>query len=191
VLLENSFDVPARPEQAWDLLMDVPRVIPCMPGTALTETVDDSTWKARMEVKLGPIALTFATDVQRELADREALRAILAASARELRGRGAGEARIESTLAPQNGGPRVVIRTDLTLSGSVAQSGRGLVGAVSSQIVQGFAECLKTQLAGSEAEAAAAVAAQAAPVRGHSLAFHALRERLSRFFHRLVGRSGA
>ena len=51
--IENSFRVSAPPEQAWDLLMDVPRVIPCMPGAELTETVDDSTWKAKVGVKLG------------------------------------------------------------------------------------------------------------------------------------------
>ena len=46
--LENSFDVPAPPEKAWELLMDVPRVIPCMPGAELTETIDEATWKATM-----------------------------------------------------------------------------------------------------------------------------------------------
>ena len=182
MLLENSFDVPARPEEAWDLLMDVPRVIPCMPGAELTETVDDSTWKARMDVKLGPVALSFATDVHREEADRQALRATLAASAHDLRGRCDGRARIESTLMPQDGGTRVLIRTDLTLSGAVAQSGRGMVETVSSQLVQSFADCLKAQLAGSEADAAAAVAAQAGPVRGLRLAFRGLAQRLSRLF---------
>jgi len=106
LLLESSFDVPASPEQAWDLLMDVPRVIPCMPGTTFTETVGDSAWKARLEIKLGPVSLAFATDVEREEADREAMRAILTATAREVRGRGGGRARIESTLTPSGGGTR-------------------------------------------------------------------------------------
>ena len=189
MLLENSFDVPARPEVAWELLNDVPRVIPCMPGATLTETVNGSAWKARMDVKLGPVALTFATDVHREEADREALRATLAADARELRGRGAGRARIESSLVPQGAGTRVLIRTDLTLSGAVAQSGRGLVEAVSAQLVKSFADCLAAQLAGSEAEAAAAVEAQAGPVKGHSLALRALAHRASQFFRRLAGRT--
>ena len=87
MLLENSFDVPARPEQAWELLMDVPRVIPCMPGAELTETIDATTWKARMDVRLGPMSLTLDTNVQRQEADREAMRAVLAASARDTRGR--------------------------------------------------------------------------------------------------------
>jgi carbon monoxide dehydrogenase subunit G len=188
MLLENSFDVPAGPEKAWALLMDVPRVIPCMPGAELTETVDEATWKARMDVKLGPVALTFAADVRREEADPQALRATLAADARELRGRGAGQARIESSLAPHDGGTRVSIRTDLTLSGTVAQSGR-LVEAVSAQLVQSFADCLKAQLAGSEAEAAAAVATQSGPILGHSLALRALARRLGGILRRLSSRT--
>ena len=187
--LENSFDVPARPEEAWDLLMDVPRVIPCMPGAELTETIDESTWKARMDVKLGPMSLTLATDVHREEVDREAMRATLAASARDTRGRCDGRARIESTLVEHDGGTRVKIRTDLVTVGcSRSDRARGLVVAVSAQMVQSFADCLKAQLAGSQAEADAAVAAQAGPVRGHSLALRALGHRISDFFRRLVGR---
>jgi carbon monoxide dehydrogenase subunit G len=186
--LENSFDVPARPEQAWDLLMDVPRVIPCMPGAELVETLDDQTWKARMDVKLGPMSLTLDTNVRREEADREAMRAVLAASARDTRGRCDGRATIESTLAEHDGGTRVQIRTDLVLSGALAQTGRGLVAAVSAQMVQSFADCLKAQLAGSDEEAAAAVDAQAGPVKGHSLAARATRDRVVDFFRRLVGR---
>jgi carbon monoxide dehydrogenase subunit G len=189
VLLESSFDVPVPPEEAWDLLMDVPRVIPCMPGAALKETVDEASWKAQMDVKLGPVALVFATDLRRAEADREALRAVLAADAREMRGRGAGKARIESSLVPQEGGTRVVIHTDLTLSGAVAQTGRGLVQAVSAQLVDSFATCLAAQLTGSPEKAAAAVATQSQPVRGDSLALRALIQRLTRLFRREPGRT--
>ena len=179
--LENSFDVPARPEEAWDLLMDVPRVIPCMPGAELTETVDESTWKAphgreaRADgAHASPPTCTARRPTARRCAPRSRRRA------RDVRGRCDGRARIESTLAPHDGGTRVSIKTDLTLSGAVAQMGRGLVVAVSAQLVQSFADCLKAQLAGSQAEAAAAVAAQAGPVAGHSLALRALWERMLR-----------
>jgi carbon monoxide dehydrogenase subunit G len=183
MVLESSFDVSASPEQAWTLLMDVPRVIPCMPGAELTETIDESSWKARMDVKLGPVALSFATDVRREEADAQAQRAILAADARELRGRGAARAKIESSLAPHDGGTRVSIRTDLTLSGTVAQSSR-MVEAVSAQLVQSFADCLQAQLEGSEDEAAAAVSRQSGPVLGHRMALRALAQRLRRILRR-------
>src|SRR5436190_3327062 len=121
--LENSFEVKAAPETAWDLLLDVPRVIPCMPGAELVETVDDSTWKARMRVKLGPISLSFLTDVHREQVDEAARSVRLAASAREERGRGAATATMESRLESNGDTTRVTTRTDLTLSGPAAQYG--------------------------------------------------------------------
>lgn len=183
--LENSFEVAAPPERAWELLMDVPRVVPCMPGATLTEVVDDSHWKAKMAVRLGPIGLTFATDVAREEVDDAARRVLLAAKAREVRNRGRAQATIESRLSPRDGGgTRVELATDLTLSGPAAQYGRGMIQDISSQLVTSFAECLEAQLAASPDEAEAAVAAQAQPVSGLSLALGALRRMLARIFGR-------
>src|SRR5262245_2353599 len=124
--LENSFEVPAGPDQAWELLLDVPRVVPCMPGAELTEGVDDSNWKAKMSVKLGPISLAFDTDVKREEVDEAAKKVTLSAKGRELRGRGQARATVESSLAEANGGTRIDIVTDLQLSGPAAQYGRGM-----------------------------------------------------------------
>jgi uncharacterized protein len=188
--LENTFEVPAPPEQAWELLMDVPRVIPCMPGAELTEAVDDSTWKAKMTVKLGPMSFDFATDVKREEADAEAQRAKLSARARELRGRGGGQATIESTLTQVDGATRVHIITDMSLSGAVAQYGRGMVEGVAGQLVDRFADCLREQLvpaAAAEGQAPAtpvATPARAKPVGGLSLILGALRRAIVRFFTR-------
>ena len=183
--LENAFDVDASVEDAWALLMDVPRVIPCMPGAKLTETIDDSTWKAQMDVKLGPIGLTFATDVKQEEIDEVARRATLSARARETGGRGAGQATIESTLTPTEGGTRVEILTDLTLSGSVAQYGRGLIENVSRRLVDSFADCLRAHLAATTPEEAhAATARQAKPVSGLRLGLRALVGSFARLFRR-------
>ena len=186
--LENSFDVPAPRKAAWDLLMDVPRVVPCMPGAELEETVSDSAWKAKLSVKLGPIALTFATDVAREAADEAVGQVILNARARELRGRGGAQARIQSSLTEIEGGTRIDIVTDLTLSGAVAQYGRGIVQDVSLQLVGRFADCLKAQLVATPEEAAAAVAEQAKPVSGLSLGLGALGRAIARLLARLLGR---
>jgi uncharacterized protein len=188
--LENSFEVPARPEQAWSLLLDVPRVVPCMPGAELTEVVDDSNWKAKMNVKLGPISLTFATDVTRQEVDEAARRVVLSARGRELRGRGQARATVESRLAAANGGTRVDIVTDLSLSGPAAQYGRGLVADVSSQLVDRFADCLRAQLESeAEPERAEAVVAQAAkPVSGLRLGLAAVWRAIVRFVRRLLRR---
>jgi uncharacterized protein len=190
VKLENSFEVPVPPEKAWNLLMDVPRVIPCMPGAELTETVDDSSWKATMTVKLGPIGLQFATDVTREEADPAARRARLSARAREMRGRGAGQATINSSLTQVEGGTRVYIVTDMTLSGAVAQYGRGLVEDVSGRLVSSFADCLSRQLTAETSEAAeAAVAEQAKPVSGLRHGVAAFGRSIGRLLGRLFGRA--
>jgi uncharacterized protein len=184
VKIENSFEVDAPPEAAWALLMDVPRVIPCMPGATLAETVDDDHWKAKLAVKLGPISLNFDADVSREAADPGARVAKLSTNARESRGRGSAQATIESTLVDQNGGTRVDIVTDLTLTGPVAQYGRGMVQSVAGQLTAQFATCLQKQLApapaaaptnGASAAPAAAPEPEAArPVSGLRLGFRAL-----------------
>jgi carbon monoxide dehydrogenase subunit G len=184
VRLENSFEVAAPPEQAWALLIDVPRIIPCMPGAKLDETVDEANWKATMAVKLGPISLSFKTDVKREEADEAARHAKLSAKAREARGRGNASATIESSLTPQDGGTRVDIVTDLQLTGAVAQYGRGLAQDVSSQLVTQFADCLRAQLAASPQEAVAAVEEQSRPVGGLRLGLSALWRSLGRLFRR-------
>jgi carbon monoxide dehydrogenase subunit G len=186
VRIENSFEVTAAPEAAWDLLMDVPRVIPCMPGAQLAETVDENHWKATMAVKLGPISLSFDTDVAREASDKQARRAVLSAHARESRGRGSAQATIESTLAAQNGGTRVDIVTDLALTGPVAQYGRGMVDSVAAQLTASFAECLRSELATPPAAAGAepTPAPASRPVPGLRLGLRALLDVLTRPFRR-------
>jgi carbon monoxide dehydrogenase subunit G len=158
----------------------------------LTDVVDESTWKAKMSVKLGPMSFAFATDVKRDEVDEAARRAKLSARARELRGRGGGQATIESTLTPVDGGTRIHVVTDLALSGALAQYGRGMVEDVSSRLVSRFADCLKaelTQPASQSPETAEAAApspapAPAQPISGLPLILGALRRALVRLVKR-------
>jgi uncharacterized protein len=182
--VENSFEVSADTQTAWALLMDVPRVIPCMPGARLVEEVDESTWKASMSVKLGPINLTFATDIHREEADEEAGRVRLLAKARELRGRGSAQATILSTIAATDGGTTVDVATDLNLVGGLAQYGRGMVEDVTAQLVGRFAECLQLQLAAEPERGREALTAQSRPISGIRLILRALLVRLGRTLRR-------
>lgn len=180
--LENSFEVPGSTEAAWELLMDVPRVIPCMPGAELVETIDDSHWKARMRVKLGPISLSFLTDVTRKEVDESEHRVLLATSAREERGRGAANATIESSLVSAEGRTRVTTATDLALTGMAAQFGRGLIQDVTAQLLQRFADCLEQQLV-TEPESPSVEATepvQPRPVSGLRLGAAAMRASLAR-----------
>jgi len=146
VQLENSYHVAAPLESAWLLLNDVPSVVPCMPGAELLEGGADDTWKAKLSVKLGPIALQFLTDVRREEVDEAARRIVLSARAREARGRGNAQATIESRLVAVDGGTRVEITTDVRLQGTVAQYGRGIVSDVASRLTEQFAACIERKL---------------------------------------------
>ena len=177
--LESSFDVPAPPDVAWSLLNDVPRIVPCMPGTELMETVDADAWKATMRVRLGPIALQFLVDLRREQADAGERRTRLHATARELKGRGGARATIESTLLEASGGTHVSIVTDLTLQGQVAQYGRGVVGTVAGELTREFARCLARQLETPE-PGETIDPPEPKPVSGLRLLWLALRQRLGR-----------
>src|SRR3990170_558726 len=96
--IENSFEVPAPVEQVWSFLLDAERIVPCMPGAELTETIDDSNWKGKVTIKLGPVSLNFAGKVTMVERDDATHRAVLKASGMEQRGKGAASATITSTL---------------------------------------------------------------------------------------------
>jgi len=144
--VENAFDVPVSVDEAWRLLNDVPEIVPCMPGAELVEVVGDDAWKAKLHIRLGPIALQFLADVTREQVDETAHRAVLAVKAREAKGRGSAEATIESSLAAAEAGTHVALVTELALRGAVAQYGRGVVADVASRLTSQFAECIAAKL---------------------------------------------
>jgi len=172
--LENAFDVPAPPEHAWRLLNDVPRVVPCMPGAELVEVTGENAWKAKLHVKLGPIALQFLADIAREQVDEASGRVVLAVKARESKGRGSADATLESRLAPAGEGTHVDIATDLALRGAVAQYGRGIVADVAGNLTEQFARCIAAKLAEAPAEPGSVDPQAPAPVGGLRLMLGAL-----------------
>ena len=154
--LENSFEVAASPEQAWQLLNDVPAVVPCMPGAELVEIVGENAWKAALAVKLGPIGLRFLADVTRDELDEAQRRVSLTVDARETKGRGNARATFESTASATETGTRVDVATELELRGAVAQHGRGIIADVASRLTGEFARCIASRLEDSRAEQAPA-----------------------------------
>ena len=182
---DNSFEVPLPPAKAWAVLMDVQRVAPCMPGAKLTEIVDERTFKGTVGVRLGPVALTFAGTAQFENIDAAARRARIKANGTDAKGRGGAMAIVDFSLKEAGSGSAVLVHTNLTLSGSVAQYGRGvgMIQDVANQLIKQFANSLKAELArGGAAPAAASGSApapmpppQAAkPISGFSLLLRAL-----------------
>lgn len=145
---DNQFDVPMPAEEAWPILMDIERIAPCVPGAELTEIVDDKTYKGKVSVKLGPVALTFNGKTSFVEIDNDAMSAKLTAQGNDMKGRGGANAKVDFHMEPAEGGSRVVIHTNLQLSGAVAQYGRGvgMVSDLSQQIINQFAENLRNNV---------------------------------------------
>ncbi|MDQ4058571.1 MAG: SRPBCC family protein [Actinomycetota bacterium] len=203
--IENSFEVPAPTETVWDYMLDIEKVVPCMPGASLTETIDDTHWKGKLTVKLGPVSLNFAGKVEMSERDDEAHRVVLQASGMEQRGKGAASATVTSNLESFEGGTRVLVVQDLKVSGQAAQFSRGMMQDVSAKLTKKFADCLKANMTIDEQAASAEAPAEAnpdaaevpapspqkvkaKPVGGIRLALGALVSAVIRFFKGLFGR---
>jgi len=169
---DNSFEVPLPPAEAWKVLLDIQRIAPCMPGAELTEVVGDNTYKGKIGVRLGPVALTFAGIVKFDEIDNVKHTARVSAQGTDAKGRGGANASSVFSLEPVGSGSKVLVHTNLTLSGAVAQYGRGvgIIQATATQIMNQFAKCLKDKLgqerpvAAPVATAPAATSASAPPV---------------------------
>ncbi|SRR5579871_1203095 len=163
---DNSFEVPLPIDDAWKVLMDIRRIAPCMPGATLTDVVDARTYKGSIGVRLGPVALTFAGTVKFEEIDDANRAARVAAQGSDAKGRGAASAVASFRLEPASEGTKVLVHTNLTLSGAVAQYGRGvgIIQMTAAQIITQFANNLKAQLAQEAAAAHAPPAPADAPV---------------------------
>ncbi len=148
MLFSNSFQVPLPPDQAWNFLLDIRRIAPCMPGAELTEVVDERTYKGKVAVRLGPVALSFAGTAKFEELDHAAHTARVKAQGADVKGRGGASATVTFRLEPVPEGSKVVIDTDLNLSGSVAQYGRasGMIQSVAAQLIDQFAANLRAEI---------------------------------------------
>jgi carbon monoxide dehydrogenase subunit G len=218
--MEQTFEVQAPLAQVWAALNDLERVAPCLPGATITGHDDDGTYRGTFTVKLGPMTAAYNGTIKIEDVDEAAHRATLKARGTDKRGQGGANATIVNTLSEHDGGTRVEAVTDFTITGRLAQFGRGgMMEDVSNRLLRDFASCLVTRLAetpepvaevpsgaevaaGDAAPEAVAAAAttppstpppsgppptpppQAEPLKGGSLFFAVLWERIKRLFTR-------
>jgi carbon monoxide dehydrogenase subunit G len=149
--LEHTFTVPVGVKQAWDVLLDLPRIAPCMPGATLAD-YGDETFAGTVKVKLGPVNLTYRGTGRFAEREEHARRVVIEASGRDTRSAGTAAATITATLHP-DGDERTEVRvlTDLTVTGRPAQFGRGILADVGGKLIGQFAECLAGRLGEPEA----------------------------------------
>lgn len=188
----NSFTVAAPPDKAWNILLDVSRIAPCVPGAELTEMTDATHFKGKARVKAGPIELAFSGRAEFAEIDSVNRKARLIAKGNDTKGRGQAAATIDFELVPEGNGSRVTASTDLNMTGAIAQYGRGagVMNDIASHITAAFAKNLETLLAREGAGAgniASASPAQAAPISAFALLGATLRGFFARWFGRLFG----
>ncbi|HET9187807.1 MAG TPA: SRPBCC family protein [Acidothermaceae bacterium] len=161
--LNNEFAVPLPIDRAWELLTDVERIAPCMPGAQLTG-VEGDTYTGKVLIKLGPVTAQYAGTAAFESKDDVTHVAVLRASGRDSRGQGNASALITATLEPQGEQTKVTVHTDLTITGKVAQFGRGVILDVSAKLLNQFVQCLESSLIAETAPATEMAAETAAAV---------------------------
>src|SRR6516225_4568026 len=153
--LEHSFTIPVPPEQAWQALLDVERIAPCMPG-ATVDSVDGDVVKGRIKVKVGPVVMTYAGTARFVERDEQTRTVTLEASGKETRGAGTASATIRSTLQGEGNQTKVTVHTSMNVTGRPAQFGRGVMAEVGGRIIEKFATNLAALLASAPAASMAA-----------------------------------
>lgn len=145
--LEQSLVVQARPDAVWAFLTDPYRVAGCLPGAAITEQLDEKTWAGTITVKVGPVSTSYRGRVTFERLDAATRTAEIAASGQDIRGKGGADMRMSSRLAEVGGGAtEVTVRSAVSVTGILAQLGRGMIQDVSDQMFQRFAAAMRAQL---------------------------------------------
>lgn len=160
--LEHEFTVPVPVDRAWEVLLDVETIAPCMPGASV-ETVEGDSFTGNVKVKVGPITVAYAGKASFLEKDAAAHRAVVEAKGRETRGSGTAAATVTARMTDESGSTRVNVVTDLAITGKPAQFGRGVMNDVGNKLIGQFADCLATTIT-----EGGAVSAGAAPHAGEA-----------------------
>src|SRR3954452_10728713 len=154
---ENTFAVDAPIDEVYTTLLDVERVAPCVPGAEVLEKTGDNAYQVAIKVRVGPISMTYRGNVEIVERDDANHRAVMRARARETRGQGTADARVDLSLVQDGATTNGTMVADVQLAGRAAAMGRGVIQDVSAKIVTTFSQNLEAMLSGRgavEAEAA-------------------------------------
>jgi uncharacterized protein len=147
MVITTNFELAVPVEAAWAYLLDVEKIAQCVPGASLTEVIDERTYGGKIEVKLGPIAVSYKGRVTLESVDAASHTVRVKGEGAEVRGRGGAAATMTAQLEANRQGTSVVMNTDLAVSGIVAQFGRStILQEVAQRMTQRFASCVEQQL---------------------------------------------
>src|ERR671917_2482484 len=144
--IQNEIEVAAPPGELFDVLADVERVAPLLPGASLEGKNDDDAYTGTVKVKVGPITASYRGTLRFLELDHDSRRAVMAASADETKGQGNLEAKITASVSGSDSLSVLSLDTDLDVRGKAAQFGRGALGNVSQRILDQFARNLESEV---------------------------------------------
>jgi carbon monoxide dehydrogenase subunit G len=170
--IRESFQVAAPPARAWEFLVDPARVVRCLPGATLTETVDERTYRGKVTVKVGPISTAYEGTARLTDVDAATRTMRMVGEGRELGAAGSAKMTMVGTVSPHaDGGSLVEVDATVDIAGRVMQFGRGLVESFSRQLFKQFAAAVRETLEVVETrEEAAATASSEASTDGAAVA---------------------
>jgi carbon monoxide dehydrogenase subunit G len=166
--IENEFEVAAPPDRVYAFLLDVNRVVTCMPGAELSEVVDPDTFKGRVRIKVGPITVAYNGTAHIAERDEASRAATLRAEGRETTGPGSARATARMSVVENGATSKVRLVTEYTVAGRVANFGRGVMEDVSRRLVGQMADCIKANLEAAEPAAGGTAPAAAPPTPASS-----------------------
>jgi carbon monoxide dehydrogenase subunit G len=146
--LTHSFTVPVGVDRAFEVLTDIERIAPCMPGATI-DSVDGREFTGRVKVKVGPMQITYRGKARYEQLDAEQHKAVIEARGQETRGSGTANATITANLTDKGDETEVTVISNLSVTGRPAQFGRGVMNEVGAKLLGQFANCLSDKLSGS------------------------------------------
>ncbi|WP_329237159.1 SRPBCC family protein [Actinoallomurus sp. NBC_01490] len=146
--LRNAFQVPTSIDTAWEVLTDIPRLAPCMPGARLDEPSGGGEFTGAVKVRVGPIGVEYRGTARVLERDDAGRRMVVEGRARDVRGQGDATAVITLTAREESGTTMAEVVTDLDISGRIAQFGRGALEQVSGRLVEEFAGRLRAEVTG-------------------------------------------
>ena len=189
--IEQKFALNVPPDRVWGFLTDPVQVAACLPGAAITSRIDDRTYEGTITVKVGPVTAAYKGKVRFERLDPQRLEAEMVGQGQDVKGKGGAEMRMISRLFPrEGGGTKVVVNSDVNISGILAQMGRGIIESVSTQMFQQFTAAMRQKLetSGSDQEVVQSAQSEVKPLDGLSVGAKAVGQTVGRAVRRLLGR---
>ena len=184
--IEDEFTIGTPPDRAFELLLDLRRVAPCVPGAEIGQPDAEGFHPGRVSVKVGPMKFVYDGRVRITEQDPVARTAVIVGEGRASGGSDSAKVRTTMQVLPDGAGSRVKMSTDLEIKGRAAQMGQGVIADVSRRLVKAAAACIEVRLTLPEGEGQAAPGSE--PVSGLSLMASVMGARIGDSVQRLAGR---